>query len=93
MDKMEVSSDTEFAASICSARSHKHLGLGAGVAAVVKKGAASWMAARTAGRATSSTISSTSISTPNRALGDTARLSGHPGIRTTRARPPRGSCR
>ena len=38
MDKMEVSRDTEFVASICSTHSHKHLGLGAGVAAVVKKG-------------------------------------------------------
>ena len=52
MDKMEVSRDTEFVASICSTHSHKHLGLGAGVAAVVKKGAASRMVARTTGWAT-----------------------------------------
>ena len=88
-----MSIDTEFSRYETSAGSHKHLRLDAGAAAEVKQGAASRMVARTTGRAASSTISSTTISMPDRAPGDTARLSGHPGSRTTRARPPRGSCR
>ena len=88
-----MSIDTEFSRYETSAGSHKHLRLGAGADAEVKQGAASRMMARTTGRATSSTISSTTISMPDRALGDTTRLSGHPGIRTTRAHPPRDSCR
>ena len=93
-EQEKVSIDTEFSRYETSAGSHKHLRLDAGAAAEVKQGAASRMVARTTGRAASSTISSTTISMPDdRALGDTARLSGHPGIRTTRAHPPRDSCR
>ena len=88
-----MSIDTEFSRYETSAGSHKHLRLDAGAAAEVKQGAASRMVARTTGRAASSTISSTTISMPDRALGDTTRLSSHPGIRMTRAHPPRDSCR
>ena len=89
-----MSIDTEFSRYETSAGSHKHLRLDAGAAAEVKQGAASRMVARTTGRAASSTISSTTISMPDdRALGDTTWLSSHPGIRMTRAHPPRDSCR